>query len=91
MPHSKADRDSQAQVIRTIQLLSEMRRIHPQKITTGDCLAVLAAKGHDLHLRSAQRMMLCLQGIGLIDCGAECRPAKWFLTDQGKKFLGVQS
>lgn len=90
MPHSKADRDSQAQIIRTMHVLGEMRSRYPQPITTRGCLITLTAKGHDLHMRSAQRMMLCLQTTGLIDSDRETRPAKWVLTDQGKEFLGVQ-
>ncbi len=86
---TKSDRDSQAQVIRIITLLSEMRSRHPATITTRACLRVLALGGHDLCLRSVQRMMLCLKKTGLVDVEKDVCPPKWFLTNQGKDFLGV--
>lgn len=81
----------QVQSVRCIAILVFIKANHPCRTTTTQVCQWLESNSDEISLRSVQRNLHAIRKTGLINVDGACSPNGWFLTEQGKEFLGVQS
>lgn len=83
-------RTNQIQAVRCISILAFIKTNYPNRTTAMQVARWLVANSDEISLRSVQRNLHAIKKTGLINVDGAGNPNGWFLTEQGKQFLGVQ-